>query len=101
MPTLKKTKGGVSTGRSEFGANAESGPGRGTPQNKWGPSNLSEKPSYNSSSSSLEKNARLRGPNSNNSFLHSSYEAQSNEQRENIPYQVVRTKSSGSLNQSP
>jgi len=44
MPTLKKTVGGVKTGRSHAA---------GTPQNKWGSQNKLEKPPLSSSSSSL------------------------------------------------
>lgn len=49
------------TGRRDIGAKSESGPGRTTPQNRWGtnmPSNL-EKHSYNSSSSSLNSSPSL------------------------------------------
>jgi len=48
MPTLKKTVGGVKTGRSQNGT-----AGTATPQNKWGSQSKLDKPPLNSSSSSL------------------------------------------------
>ena len=71
MPTLKKTVGGVKTGRSNNGEDSFcltlswywswifAGAATATPQNKWGSQSKLEKPPLSSSSSSLVRKAQM------------------------------------------